>query len=222
LILSPTLSFLLRTNARQPFERTGFGCPFLLIEHRKVQTKPLSSIAWNSTACPPLKDGRDLRYFVGTDSVLLVSVLPSILEKVVILGQKRRYYVSSSKNGFKFLLLVIFPLVLFIGAGRPYMHSSCGSPCGSLLWLSLWLSLVALPCFAVSLFCFFFFGPLVRFFFFARLLYAPLHSPTRCFLCVLCFWETHLCVFHCGKRDPPSPIKILTNRRIKLEVPLLR
>ena len=101
----------MRTNARQPFERTGFGCPFLRIEHWKVQTKPLSSIAWNSTACPPLKDGRDLRYFVGTDSALLVSVLRRILEKVVILGQaKRRYNGSSSKNGFKLLLLVIFPL----------------------------------------------------------------------------------------------------------------
>jgi len=94
-----------------------------------------------------------------------VSVLPRILEKVVILGQaKGRYYVSSSKNGFKFLLLVIFPaLDLFIGAGRPLMHLPFFADCDCVffvffavffllivivnwLWLSIFLHFADCDC----------------------------------------------------------------------------
>jgi len=84
LTLSPTLSSLWRTNASQPFERTGFGCPFLRVEHWKVQTKPLSSIAGKSRTWLPLRDGRGLKNLVGIESLLWISVLVSNFENSAI------------------------------------------------------------------------------------------------------------------------------------------
>ena len=84
LTLSPALSSLWRTNASQPFERTGFGCPFLRVEHWKVQTKPLSSIAGKSRTWLPLRDGRGLKNLVGIESLLWISVLVSNFENSAI------------------------------------------------------------------------------------------------------------------------------------------